>query len=442
MRPLLLLLLMIAVPLGAQQTDSEANDSEAKDGQSSQNGEQRAEEAPPGPSIREQNGVIIIGSSPRSVQPQQPAEPAESGEAAEAGAPARDASPTEDSAADEAAASPPAPQTPTRTNRRIQVFNISGNPVEITIVSDESTSATGGQKTQTLQSISKREVPYLFEREEIVSQTKTAKTVERTTQRYDAEGNPTRQEMIREEVKKLPDGTIVTTATTFVENINGRMEAVERTVSREKESGNRIQRTVTVERPSINGGYQTYTREESVETRQADASARIETVRKVDNGGGRLIESGREETVMSQSGDTATTEKIVWERDGLTSKMVEASKTVGTLITRADGSSTEMVETYAHSLGDGSGRFLNSTRPELVRTVTRETTIGSSGETIETSHTRSRNPADHREMAPTRVEQKVRRPGADGETIETHVYEQTVSGRMRPTQTIVEQVQK
>ena len=151
---------------------------------------------------------------------------------------------------------------------------------------------------------------------------------------------------------------------------------------------------------------------------------------------------GREETVMSQSGDTATTEKIVWERDGLTSKMVEASKTVGTLITRADGSSTEMVETYAHSLGDGSGRFLNSTRPELVRTVTRETTIGASGETIETSHTRSRNPADHREMAPTRVEQKVRRPGADGETIETHVYEQTVSGRMRPTQTIVEQVQK
>ena len=140
---------------------------------------------------------------------------------------------------------------------------------------------------------------------------------------------------------------------------------------------------MTVERPSINGGYQTYTREESVETRQADASARIETVRKVDNGGGRLIESGREETVMSQSGDTATTEKIVWERDGLTSKMVEASKTVGTLITRADGSSTEMVETYAHSLATARGRFLNSTRPELVRTVTRETTIGSSGETIE-----------------------------------------------------------
>ena len=441
MRPLVLLLLTITVPLGAQQTDSEANDSEAKDGQSSQSGEQRAEEAPPGPSIREQNGVIIIGSSPRSVQPQQPAEPGESGEAAEAGAPAQDAATAQDPAADEAAPPPSAPPTPTRTNRRIQVFNISGNPVEITIVGNDSTSATGSEKTQTLRSISKREVPYLSEREEIVSQTETEKTVEKTTQRYDAEGNPTRQEMVREEVKTLPDGTIVTTATTLVENINGRMEAVERTVSREKESGNRIQRTVTAERPSINGGYQTYTREESVETRQADASARIETVRKVDNGG-QLIESGREETVMSQSGDTATTEKIVWERDGLTSKIVETSKTVGTLITRADGSSTEMVETYAHSLGDGSGRFLNSTRPELVRTVTRETTIGSSGETIETSHTRSRNPADHREMAPTRVEQKVRRPGADGETIETHVYEQTVSGRMRPTQTIVEQVQK
>ena len=40
------------------------------------------------------------------------------------------------------------------------------------------------------------------------------------------------------------------------------------------------------------------------------------------------------------------------------------------------------------------------------------------------------------------MQQKVRRPGADGETIETHIYEQTVSGRLRPTQTIVEQVQK
>ena len=436
MRALVFLLFMITLPLAAQQSDSEARNE-----QQSQNGEQEAQEAapPPGPSIREQNGVIVIGGSTRSTQPAQPAEP---GEPAEAGAPEQDAAPAEEPAADQAAAPAPAPQTPTRKNQRIQVFNISGNPVEISIVTNESTSATGSHKTQTLQSISKRDVPYLSEHEEVLSQSETEKTIERTTQRYDANGNPTQQEVVREEVRTLPDGTIVTTATTFVENINGRMEVVERTLSREKKSGDRIQRTITSERPSINGGFQIYTREESVETRQGDASARIETVRQVDNGGGRLVESGREETVMSQSGNTATTEKIVWERDALSSKMMQASKTVGTLVTQADGSSTETIETYGHSLGDGSGRFLNSTRPELVRTVTRETTIGSSGETIETTHTHSRNPADPTKMAPTRMQQKVRRPGADGETIETHVYEQTVSGRLRPTQTIVEQVQK
>ena len=436
MRPLVLLLFMITVPLAAQQSDSEARNE-----QDSQSGGQQAEEAPPppGPSIREQNGVIVIGSSSRSARPAEPAEP---GEPADADAPEQDAEQAEEPAAGQAAAPSPTPRTPTRTNQRIQVFNISGNAVEITIVGNETTSATGSHKTQTLQSISKRDVPYLSEREEILSQTETEKTVERRTQRYDAGGNPTQQELVREEVKTLPDGTIVTTATTFVENINGRMEAVERTVSREKKSGGRTQRTTTSERPSINGGFQVYTREESVETRQGDASARIETVRQVDNGGGRLVESGREETVMSQSGNTATTEKIVWERDALSSKMVQASKTVGTLVTQADGSSTETVETYGHSLGDGSGRFLNSKRPELVRTVTRETTIGSSGETIETTHTQSRNPAAPTEMAPTRMQQKVQRPGADGETIETHVYEQTVNGRLRPTQTIVEQVQK
>ena len=430
---------MITVPLAAQQSDSESRNE-----QDSQSGEQQAEEAPPppGPSIREQNGVIVIGSSSRSTQPAQPAEPAQSDAPAEADAPAQDAAAEEEPAAGQAAAPAAAPQTPTRTNQRIQVFNISGNAVEISIVSDESTSATGSHKTQTFQSISKRDVPYLSEREEILSQTETEKTVERSTQRYDADGNPTQQEVVREEVKTLPDGTIVTTATTLVENINGRMEEVERTISREKKSGDRIQRTITSERPSIHGDFEIYAREESVETRQGDDTTRIETVREVDSGGGRLVESVREETVMSQSGNTATTAKIVWERDALSSRMTQASKTVGTLVTQADGSSTETVETYAHSLGDGSGSFLNSTRPELVRTLTRETTIGSSGETIETTHTHSRNPADPTKMAPTRMQQKVRRPAADGETIATHVYEQTVSGRMRPTQTIVEQVQK
>ena len=442
MRPLILLLFMIVIPLAAQQSDSDAQ--VEKDGQS---GEQQAEEAapPPGPSIREQNGVIVIGSSSRSSSPAESAEPAESDEPAGAGAAAQDAAPKEEPAAGQAGnPSPvaPAPQTPTSKNQRIHVVNPSGSTVEISIVGNETTTATGRQKTQTLKSISKRDVPYLSEHKEIVSQTATEKTVERQVQRYDSEGNPTRQDVVREVVKTLPDGTIVTTATTFSENMNGRLEEVERTVSREKESGNRIVRTTTSERPSINGGFQAHTREESVETRQGDSSARIETVRHVNNGGGRLVEAGREETVMSLSGDTATTEKTVWERDSMSAKMVQASKSVGTLVTRADGSSTETIETYSHSLGDGSGRFLNSTTPELVRTVTRETTIGSNGETIETTNTRSRNPADPTKIVPTQMQQKVRRPGPDGETIETHVYEQTVSGRLQATQTIVEQVKK
>jgi hypothetical protein len=445
MRPLVLLLFLITVPLAAQQSDFEAQDE-----QNNQNGEQPPEEAapPPGPSISEQNGVIVIRSSTRSAPPAQPTEPAESDESAESDEadPAEtDAAPEAEAAADPAttpAPAAPAAPTPSSKNQRIHVVNLSGNTVEISIVGNETTSATGQQKTLTLKSISKRDVPYLSEREEILSQTDTEKIVERTAQRYDAGGNPTQQEIVREKVQTLPDGTILTTATTFVENINGRLEEVERTVSREKKSGDRIERTTTSERPSINGGFQIHSREESVETRQGDASARIETVRKVNKGGGRLVESGREEAVMSQSGNTATTEKTVWERDSMSSKMVQASKSFGTLVTQADGSSTETVDTYSHSLGDGSGRFLNSTRPELVRTVTRETVIGSAGETIETTHTKSRNPADPSKMAPTRMQQKVRRPGADGETVETHVYEQTVSGRLQPTQTIVEEVQK
>lgn len=490
MRLLLVLTLLISFPLFAQQQDPNAP---SQQGQTQENAEQQesqeAEPAPPpGPSIREQNGVIIIGSTvapaeepeeeqEQAEQPaQQESQPADQEAAegqtpeAEAGAagdapetaeapqtqerfdpvlgiievPVTEATAAEEGVAEEGAAegAAPQPRDTKRTSRRIKIYNASGHPVDVSITEQEVETPDESSTVRTLSTISDHEVPYLAERERIVSETSEAKTVERSTQRYDPNGNPTQQELVREEVRTLPDGTVVRTATTYVEDINGRMEPVERSVTRTKQEGDRTETVAVTERPSINGGFQPYTRRESVETRQGENSAIIEAVTKVNEGGSRMIEASREETVMSQSGNVSTTEKRVWERDKMSREMLYAGRTVGTLTAHPDGSSTENVETYGYSLGDGSPRFLDATQPQLLKTLTRETTIGANGEVVETTRTRTRDPAQPAEMPPAEMQQKVRRPGPDGETIETHVYEKTVSGGMKPTRVIVEQVQE
>ena len=447
MRLLVLLLITLLPPLCAQQQDAESDD------------------APPsGPTIREVEGVVIIGSRPESAIVEETVveeeivdegeaaasegeqDPAE-GEAGEQEAPDGETAIGEESAEGEVAAeeaeAEAEPEAPSSTIRTVTEYDLSGRKIRHPESQFSRQSESGSENAITLRTISNREVPYLSERETVLRETETEKSVEKTTQRYDPDGNPTHQELVREETRKLPDGTVVTTATLYIENINGRMEIVDRVITRRKEHNGRVETLTTTEKPSISGGFQTIIREESIETKQGENASTISTVRQVDNGGGQLVVARREETAMRQAGNVSTTEKTVYERDAMSSKMTVSARTTGELVTNADGSSIETVETYGHSLGDGSHRFLSGiSENRLLRTVTRETTIGAAGETIETTHTRTRSQADPMRLAPTETRQKIRRPGADGETVETHVYEPTVSGRMHPTQVIVEQVTK
>ena len=476
MRLLVLLLITFPPALYSQQTDAESDDADSTQAD-------EAETAPPsGPSIREEGGVVIIGSRPESsvveeefveeevieeeVIEEEVLDEGASGD--EADSPDSESEEASAEAGDSEAGAPPDGEIaieeegvegevaaaeeadeetevegPSSSSETVTVFDSSGNRIRQPGSQFSRRSEDGSENQVTLRSISGREVPYLSERETVLRETETEKSVEKTTQRYDPNGNPTQLQMVREETRKLPDGTVVTTATTFIENLNGRMEIVDRVVNRRKEHNGRIENLTTTEKPAIDGRFQTIIREESIETKQGENTSTITTVRQVDNGGGRLVVAGREETVMRQSGNVSTTEKTVYERDALNAKMTVSSRTQGELVTNEDGSSTETVETYGNSLGDGSPRFLSGrSDSRLLRTVTRETTVGADGETVETTHTRTRSQADPRQLAPTETRQKVRRPGANGETVETHVFEQTVSGRMNPTQVVVEQVTK
>ena len=302
MRLLVLLLITLLPPLCAQQQDAESDD------------------APPsGPTIREVEGVVIIGSRPESPIVEETVveeeivdegeaagsegeqDPAE-GEAGEREAPDGETAIGEEGAEGEVAAgeAEAEPEAPSSTIRSVTDYDVSGRKIRHPESQFSRQSESGSENAITLQSISNREVPYLSERGTVLRETETEKSVEKTTQRYDPNGNPTHQELVREETRKLPDGTVVTTATMYIENINGRMEIVDRTITRRKEHNGRIENLTTTEKPSINGGFQTIIREESIETKQGENASTITTVRQVDNGGGRLVVAGREETVMRQ----------------------------------------------------------------------------------------------------------------------------------------------
>ena len=449
-----ILLLAFAMPLAAQQ-DRDDQDSQAAQAEEAPENQQ-AEESEREPVLRTRvrrspSGVIIISGSVAQGEDEQPepsgkppeAEAQPEGSQAEGGQQGEEAAAgeAEEESGEEQAAGV-APEPPRSRVRNVAVYGLSGNKVSVPISESEENLEGGSETSLMLTNLNGREVAYLSERERVVKTFPEGKVVERRTQRYDAAGEPTQQELIREETRTLADGTVLTTATTYVEDINGRMEPVERTVMREKQTDDKTHTTVVSEKPSINGGFRAYSREESVETQRDETSVEIQKTRRVDDGSGRLIESAREETVMTKSGNKSITQTVVYEREAMSSKMTLSSRTVGELIERADGSSSEMVQVYGLSPTTGSTRFLNASGPRLMRTITRERAPGEGGEVVETTRTRVRSFADPSRIGGEESQQKVTRPSEDGESIQTYVYEQDVNGRMQPTKVIVEQVER
>ena len=97
---------------------------------------------------------------------------------------------------------------------------------------------SGGESTQTIVGTGGAPSPlHLDAKKKVVTKTANHSVVERRVQRYNPQGQPTRQALVREEEKKLPNGAIEKTTTVYEEDVNGSLQPTERTVSRETVSG-------------------------------------------------------------------------------------------------------------------------------------------------------------------------------------------------------------
>ena len=400
--------------------------------QSSQND---APPPPPSVTVSPVGVVVISGASQEAPAPEgtkkgeddEPEKPSAKDEAA--------------GGTDEAAADKPPPTT-SRTTKKY-TYDLSGRASPTGITVSGHSSSTARSVTRRLRNSSGREVPYLTESEHVLSRTSEGEVIERRTHRYDTAGDPVSQQLVRDEERLLPDGSVQHVVTVYESDINGRMQPMERRTTVEKKVGNTTRTVTTTERPAINRRLQVSEREESVRTEHGDTSAKIETVRKVDNGGGRLIESERQESTLTRSGNVATTETKVWKRSVVNQDRLEPlSRTVGKLVENPDGSSTETVEMYAASSGGGAVNLNAGGTFELQQITQRETRKGAQGETFETTTTRSRSIADPSRMGGREVVRSVSRPTVDGERIETHSYEEGVNRRLRQTGMLVEEIQK
>jgi hypothetical protein len=377
------------------------------------------------------NGVILVrGSSPA---PKAPAKTEETTPEATA----KEAAPAEE-AEKKAAPEPPKPPRQVESNAVVVLPNGATRNENVTDTVRRSDGVVEAIKT--LENINGRSVPYLTDREEMISASAGGEVKERRVQRYDASGQPTHQELTRIETRKMPDGTVVKTETLYQESLNGRMEAIERKTTRESTSGAVTRTTSSTEAPSVNGGFQTILREESVERKIGENRAERETTKSA-RVGSSLAVVAREQSEMTKSGATSTTQTTVYERNPATNQLSLSARKVGRLTENADGSQTEKVETYGFKTGSGATN-LNATRPELQEVVNRSVTVGANGEVRETTRVQQRGVADTTSLTAGPTTEVVVSPTADGESRRTEVYEQGVNGRRNTTRVIVEKVDK
>lgn len=396
-----------------------------------------AEPAPPpsqGPSVqRSSSGVVVIRSSSAATQ-------AARAKAAKDVEDAKKAQEQQPAAKKEAEAKKP--QRPKAREVQAYSYGPNGERIATPVTQSERNSDSASESTQTIGGTGGRQVPYVSTKENVVTKTANHSVVERRVQRYDTQGQPTRQALVREEERKLPNGTVEKITTVYEQDVNGSLQPAERTVARETVSGNKTRSVVTTERPSATGGFQAVEQRESVETRQGEKAAVVETVISRPNVEGRLTESKRERSVVQKSGSTATTETEVWERNTASGEVTLSQRTVGKLVERPDGSASETIQVYGQGGLGGGASDANAAGPRLQQTVQREVSVRPNGEKVETTTSQSRSIADPSKLGDRQVTQKVSRPTGDGETVETQVSEQGVNGKLQPTQSTVEKVKK
>lgn len=239
--------------------------------------------------------------------------------------------------------------------------DINGNRVSDGPAVITSKTATATQVTETTQSINGRTVPLERVEERVLREDASGKVVERLIRRYDQQGNPLPP--VREHIdeQKRPDGSSVTTATTYRGDINGNMQLAEKAVTESRKSGAEERAETVIQRPTINGALDTVEKQAQVKIADPNGYKAESTTYRRGEGGG-FYPAVRKVTDHTEKGSESTENTVEYEANPDSALQLH-SQTVAKTVTASDGGKATVLNIYGASVpgtvnGPGSGMQL------------------------------------------------------------------------------------
>ncbi len=353
-----------------------------------------------------------------------------------------------EAAAPEAAKPPAPPAAPKERREYNYVYDLEGRPVPGNPSARESRQGTGAgsavERQEMLRGHDGRPVPWRDSRERVLTDSEAERTTERAIQRYDPTGRPTSKQVIRTERRKAPDGSFVTTETTFEQDLNGRLQLAERRTTNEQKTPTGGNSTTLVERPGVGGRPQVVERVDRLETKRSESVTETVSSRRFPDANGRFEERERELSIATKTGNKTDTETRQWRlgAHGVTGQMDLVSRSSSRLSESPDGSQVEDVEVYTTLIAGTTADINRPQVPSLEQQVRREKKVQPDGKIVETTSTRQRQVAEPTRLGGLMVEEQVTTPTADGKTIQKTSYERDANGKLRRVASSVEEQKK
>ena len=293
-------------------------------------------------------------------------------------------------------------------------------------------SPTGGERTETVQSINGRMIPVQSTEDRVVSQNSTNKVTERVIRKYDPNGNLGQPIKVRIEETKNPDGSTTIRSSAYEADLNGNQQLFERSTTEVRKNGATTETSIFVERGGA-GGLAPYERTNSVE-RQSGNGSQLESNTYRRDVNGNFTPYSQDTRQTTKSGNEQTTDTAHYEL-GADGRMALYSRAIDRSKTNPDGSQVTDTDVYSR-FSVGKTGDVNASEPRLQEQSHRQLTPGPNGSVIETTSVRARLPSDQSRFGQYETVSKVTHTSSDGTGREVKTSE-TVLGRRDPNGQIV-----
>lgn len=261
--------------------------------------------------------------------------------------------------------------------------DVNGNRIPDGPAIDQTKSDGDSTTTVIHQSINGGSAPLERVEERVIKNDASGKIVERTTRRYDPQGNPLPAVTERIEEQKHADGSTSTQSTTSRADINGSMQVIQRT-STETHPSTTGETSQTVVEQVTADGLRPVEKREVVTLKQSDGyQSDASTFRSDGNGGFQLAvrETDEHKEQGAQSSDNAAEYEV-----GPTGALQLHSQTVTKSVTHPDGLKDSVVDIYRQ---DVPGTVNSSDTPlRLIEQQSINTTAGPNNTVVQTLNVR------------------------------------------------------